>query len=66
MKWTKTSKVYDDETSYSFGPWRLAKQFFADGPSLYDWNLTNVEDNQINEFFTTKRQATRYVREKAS
>lgn len=63
MKWTKTSEVYDDETSYSFKAWRLDKEFFASGPSLFDWHLTKIDDPSINEFFSTKRQATRFVRE---
>lgn len=66
IKWKRTSEAFDVETSYSFGPWRLDKQFFADGPSLFDWNLTHVDNDQVNEFFNTKRQATNYVREWAT
>lgn len=61
MTWTRTSA--DDgfsntgavETS-SDGRWTITKEWFADGPSLFDWVLRSTDGNYY-ETFPTRRAA---------
>lgn len=61
MKWRRTSEddgmsnVGVTETSAD-GQWTITKEWFADGPSLFEWVLRS-SDNNVYESFRTRRAA---------
>ena len=62
MKWSRTSapeggRWTNIETVYTSGPWTVTKEFYADGPSLFEWVLENSEDRWVREPHRTARQA---------
>lgn len=58
-RWTRSADDGRTNTgaTYSWGPWRAAKSFYADGPTLFVWLLTNVENPAVHQEYPTLRWA---------
>lgn len=61
VAWTKISEPGEPVTEYVSGAWRLSKEFYADGPSLFEWVLTSGSEPRFRQTFRTKKQATQWL-----
>ena len=60
MRWTnyrRRSPEGDFEAVWKSGPWTITKEFYADGPTMFEWILTTVHDRTLYETFGTLKAA---------
>lgn len=59
MRWTRTPDDGRGSTGavYRSGPWVITKSFYADGPSMFEWILTNTENRSVHQTYPKLRTA---------
>lgn len=60
MRWTNYRRRTTNgffEAVWKSGPWTITKEFYADGPTMFEWVLTNRSNSKVYETHPTLKAA---------